>query len=155
MNTKGETVGSQVMVIWFLFLLVIGAGGLALGIRIFFGADYDFREAEAGILNYRIQDCLAYHSIDFSKPEMFYTTCGLSKEILSDKLNETKLAIKICEKNCDEGKTLFQLGSDFTSCDLTGKNEYFMRCSKSFVSRGEMNFQVITGSNHQIRRENA
>ena len=99
MNKEGETVGSQVMVIWFLFLLVIGAGGLALGIRIFFGGDYDFREAEASILNYRIQDCLAYHLIDFSKPEMFYATCGLSKEVLSESLNETRLAIKICEKN--------------------------------------------------------
>ena len=42
MNKKGENAGNQTMVVYFLFLVFIIAGGIALGVSIFYGEGIDF-----------------------------------------------------------------------------------------------------------------
>jgi len=153
-DRRASTTGEQVMGIWFILLLVLIAGGLSVGILIYFGGDYDFRQAEAGILNYKIRQCLFYNSIDFSNEKGFYSSCGLSEKVLVGDFNSTKIAIKICKDNCDNGEVLYQLGSDFESCDFAGKGSSYMKCEHKKVTTSEGVFDVIVGSNHLVRRQN-
>lgn len=155
MNRNAEATGNQMMVFWFFFLLIIIAGGIFLGALIFFGYGYEFREAEAGILNYKIINCLNSKVVNWEDNDSFYLNCGMSRKILAEELENNKLVIKICEGNCDNGRLLFQVGSNFESCDFIGKNEKYMRCVRDFTNNGVGSFEVLTGSNHFARRTNA
>ncbi|MEK6855624.1 MAG: hypothetical protein AABX66_00530 [Nanoarchaeota archaeon] len=151
-NRRGSAVGEQIMSIWFVLLLIILVAGFSVGIIMYFGQSYDFRGAEAGILNYKIRQCLFFNNIDFSNSNEFFSVCQLNKIVLEDNFNETKIAIRICDGDCSNGKVVYQLGSDFSSCDFIGKNTKYMQCNHKSVNNGKKVFDVIVGSNHQARK---
>lgn len=151
-NKKGETTGEQTMGIWFLALLLIIGAGLSIGILIYFGKGHDFRQAEAGILNYKIRECLFMNNVEFIDGEQFFSVCGLNRQVLADNFNETRIAIRICDGVCGNDNIVYQIGSDFSSCDFEGKNREYMQCVHKGVRNGEKLFDVIVGSNHKARR---
>lgn len=133
-----------------LFLTLIFGASLAIAIGVVFGGEHDFRMNEAGILNYKIEDCINRGLFDGQND--FYQFCGLSKRVLSDELESNKMIVLVCEGKCDSGKKFFQLGSDFISCDFQDKEKKFVQCVKNDFQRNGKEFQIITGSNHNSRR---
>ncbi|MDP3881503.1 MAG: hypothetical protein Q8Q31_01355 [Nanoarchaeota archaeon] len=154
-NKRAEAVGNQTMWLWSMFLILIAAGGIAAGVLIFYGYEYDSRTPEANILNNIISNCLSQEKINFSHEADFYSKCRLNRKVLLEEYNFTKINILICKEDCKDGEILFQLGSDFQSCNFKGKNEKYQRCIERFSKDVEGNtLQVIVGSNHLIRRVN-
>jgi len=155
LNRKAEAVGNQTMWVWSMFLLVIAGGGIAIGVMIFYGYEYDLKAFEAGVLSNSISECLREGAIDFSNEQNFYSKCRLNQKVLSEEYNTTKLNIRIFKNRCEGGEIVFQLGSDFESCDFIGKNEKYQKCTRSFSEDYEKKrFEIIVGSNHLIRRSN-
>ncbi|MBS3089736.1 hypothetical protein J4461_02525 [Candidatus Pacearchaeota archaeon] len=148
MNKKGENAGNQTMVVYFLFLVFIIAGGIALGVSIFYGEGIDLRANGASIINRQIQLCLSEKDIDW-KNGTFTDECELNKEIMQD--DPLKFIIKICSIECEKGKVLFQSGSNFEACDLKGKNKYYPQCTSGFVSHEEMKYEIITGIGQRVK----
>ncbi len=147
---KGEGAGDMVMVIWLFLLLALVAGGIALGMRVFFGSGYDIRDVEAKALGEQIEICIAEKGADWeTKP--LYESCGFSASVFED-VAETQLGILVCEGNCATGKQLFQLGSNFEACDFTGKNEQYAQCTRSITWHEETRYEIITTSNHEAKR---
>jgi hypothetical protein len=134
-----------------MLLLGIACAGLIIGTTIFYGNEYENRVSEARVLNFLVGECLKTKNIDWSNKDSFYSACSLSKKILSDNHNETNINILICKPDCT-GKRVFQLGSDFESCDFIGINEYYMRCWKSKIHSDKGDFEIVVGSNHMLGR---
>src|SRR3989344_4769844 len=147
---KGEGAGEMVMVIWLFLLLALVAGGIALGMRVFFDSGYDVREAEAHALSERIAICIADQGVNWENKSL-YESCGLSVFVLEN-VGEMQLGILICEDNCVTGERLFQLGSNFEACDFTGKNEQYARCSRALAWHENIRYQIIASSNQEARR---
>lgn len=152
MNKKGET-GEQISVFMFLFLLLIIGVGIVAGVFIFFGKGYDYRESEAGLLNYKIEECLMENELttDFFKAENFFEKCKLNKGII-----EENSIIRICSgvENCaNVDKGLLDIGSNFQSCGFEGvkKNRAYPLCVTGELNKGEKKFTIITGSKQASR----
>lgn len=148
-DKKGR-LGDQVAISAFLFLLFVIAGGIAVGIYIFYGDEYDFRPLEAEILNYNIRQCIFEkgNALNWNDEDEFYALCGLNKEVI--KGNDI-IQIKIDGRetfSANEGKV--------ESCKLTGarKNINYPKCViKEFDSEGKK-YELITGSFQKARRLN-
>ena len=146
---KGDGAGDMIMVLWFFLLLALVAGGIALGMRVFFGAGYDVRAVEAVMLRSQLEACISDHEIAWEQEDSLYTTCGLLTTILNTP--ETQLGILVCEGTCLSGTQVFQVGSNFEACDFTGKNEQYARCSRGAAKQGTISYEIITLSNHGSR----
>lgn len=146
MNKRGESVGDQLMFVWFFLMLVLIVGGLAIGASIYFGKNYDARGEEATILFDKIRDCFVSNDLT---AENFYDVCLLNESLL----NENNIRIRICEEECASGKIFLQLGSDFESCyfvsDIEGKNEQFGKCFKGITKKNGKNYIIEVGSNQE------
>ncbi len=154
-DRKGA-LGAQVFGIFefLLFILIIGAS-IAFGTYLFYGKGYDFRNAEADLLNYKITSCIMENEINMDFYNEFFEKCGLNREIV----NKTSI-IKICRNSGDcieENKNeniLFQSGSNFVACEIAYKKKSNAPgcVSKSFSKNGER-FEIIVGSKQSSRRE--
>ncbi len=147
-NSRGD-LGDYTMVFAFLFLLVIIGVGIALGVYIFFGSGYDFRIAEAEILNFKVRKCIINNEIN---SDNFYESCKLDKNIV-DKYN----LIRICKNSVEcinDRDPLIGEGSRFQACKFEGgkENENFPKCVIKSFKKGKDNFEVITGSLQDVRR---
>ena len=153
MDRKGA-LGWQIFGIFklLLFMIIVG-GGIAFGTYLFYGKGYDFREAEAGLLNYKIRNCIMENEIDkdFFNNE-FFEKCGLDREVI----NKTNI-IKVCKDSADcigesrNENILFQLKSNFVACGLPYKKAPIRCVSAEFV-KGADKFNVIVGSWQASRR---
>jgi len=154
MDRKGA-LGWQIFGIFelLLFMIIVG-GGIAFGTYLFYGKGYDFRNAEADLLNYKIRNCIMENeNMDFYNE--FFERCGLDREIV----NKTNI-IKICSNSGDcieerkNERILFQSGSNFVACELPYKKKSSAPgcVSKSFSKNGER-FEVVVGSRQSSRRE--
>jgi hypothetical protein len=151
LGKKGEGAGDMVMVLWFFLLLVLLAGGIALGLRVFFGTEHDIREAEAAVLGERVRACIEAKGA-FWEQEGF-SVCGLSALVLDDVAN-TKLGVLVCQGSCSSGQRLLQKGSNFEACDFIGKNTAYARCSKNKAKYKSTEYEIVTSSNHAVRGQN-
>jgi hypothetical protein len=136
-------VGEQMMVFWFVFLLLLVGGGIYAGVYIFFGSEYDFRKVDAEILNYRVEKCLIENEIDFGNLSgeiggNFYEKCRLNQGII----NETFfILVNATGKEYEAGP------GDRQQCSLGELNDKYLRCKgKTFVKNGK-EYSVLTGSN--------
>lgn len=137
MDKKGE-LGNQVMLFSFFFLLVVIGVGIVAGVWLFYGQGYDFRQAEAEVLNYEIKKCLVNEKIDKSSfADEFYEKCRLNKEVVEQGI------VKIIRDN----EIVFSIG-DEVQCGLSEKNENYPKC----VEREIGVYKVLTGSNQRVRR---
>jgi len=132
------------MLIWFLALLAIIGVALAMGISLFFGEEIDYRQNDADILNYKIQNCLLNNEIDFSLEEdkikeQFYSLCNLNQEVI-----EKKLLILLEVNNIEKLKSG---RGDKTQCSLAEKNKNYPRCQTSLLNINQESITITTGSN--------
>ncbi len=153
MNRKGA-VGEQLSGIYFIFLMVIVGGGIVLGVSIFYGGGYDYRESEANLLNYKVSKCILENEIDttfFGETE-FFEKCNLNREVLV-KNN----LLRICDGfNGDclvNRENYISVGNNFNLCKLDRKESNFHICSINEMEKDGKKYVVVTGSNQYSRRE--
>ena len=156
MNKKAGT-GSQIMIFVYLFIFVIVFVGFYIGIAIFFGEGYDFRQVEADLLNYKVRKCY------FENPDVkwsdFLKVCGLDEKQLVDH----NLMFIICKEESFEicaadNAALVQVGSGFQQCffNAAKSNDRFPKCSMSKIrshSASSEVYMLITSSDQQPREE--
>ena len=142
----GDMLFGAVLVALLVFVLLI-----AFGAKLFFSRSYDTRAAEAELLALRIERCIASQSIAWEKEGALYRVCGLSREVLEERLSETRIGILICEGRCAEGKRVFKLGSNFVVCELRARTGDDAKCAYSRSVSGGKQYEIITMSNHQER----
>lgn len=155
MNKRGD-LGNQITGFAFFFFMVIIGVGIAFGVYRFFGSGYDFREAEAELLNYKIRQCIMEKEVkeDFFALENFFKICNLDKGVI-----EKNNLIRICENSNDcirEDKGILnpEVGENFQTCKLEGgrENSAFPRCVIRELSKEDRKFEIITGSRQFSRR---
>ena len=153
MLLKKGAIGEQASIVYFLFLAVIIGASIGIAIWIFYGGGYDFREAEANLLNYKIRECMIKNEITeaFFDKNNFYNLCGLNKGIIG-KNN----LIKICDgfgEDCIISKESFFIeGSNFNRCSLNEKDKSSPKCSIQNFEKDRKRFVIITASNQLSRR---
>jgi len=149
---KGAS-GDQAGIVWFLLLAAIIGASIGFAIWIFYGSGYDFREAEANLLNYKIKECMIKNEITeaFFDKNNFYNLCGLNKEII-----EKNNLIKICDgfgEDCIISKESFFIeGSNFNICGLNEKDKSSSKCSIQNFEKDRKRYIIITASNQLSRR---
>ena len=152
LGDKKGTVGDQLGIFWFLFLMLIIAGSLAIGIFMFYGNGYDYREIEAEILNYKIRGCILESEVTEGFFKDFYEKCRLDKKMIGE-----NNIIKICDSSKDECLTSADykfLAGDVGICwikSVKGNNVFGKCAEESFLKNGKK-FTVITGSTQFSRR---
>jgi len=151
MNRGGQA-GEQLMIFPFLFLLIIIGVGIVGGVVIFFGAEYDVRQIDADILNYKIRECISEGEVDLThqpapKEEEFYKNCRISESAIV----ENNLIFKIClgDGDCVQDDGIIGVWSNLETCRFEGvkENDAFPKCSKSEVEKDGKSYKIITGSN--------
>jgi len=141
-NKKAEA-GDQIMIFAFLLILFIIGGGIAFGVSLFFTSDYDTRQVDADLLNYKIKSCLSDNDIDFSNPKNFYTTCNINKNITQE------FFLILIKQN---QKEVFNYHGDETQCSLSEKNPNYPKCTNSTLIKNNNEYYIMTGSNQHSRR---
>ncbi len=150
---KKGAVGEQLSIVYFLFLALIIGGAIVIAIFMFYGRGYDFREAEAEMINSRIKECILENEADndFFIDENFYRICHIDNGAV--KKNNI---IKICDGFSGECATsneaLFIEGKNFNICSFNIEGEQSYKCSIKEFSKGSKRYVVITGSNQISRR---
>ena len=143
MNRGGQA-GEQIMIFPFIFLLIIIGVGIVGGVVIFFGAEYDVRQIDADILNYKIRECISNGKVDFDD---FYKNCRISESAIV----ENNLIFKIClgDGDCVQDDGIIGVWSNLETCRFEGvkENDAFPKCSKSEVEKDGKSYKIITGSN--------
>lgn len=146
MMNKKAALGAQTMVFVFILIILLILGGLVLGISMFFGSEYDFREVDASLLNYRLQKCFAENEFNFALPEKefekeFYSSCQLDQ-------NATTQNFFIYITYDD--KTIYETGpGDITQCALADKNPNYPKCVNSTLTKNQKTIFIQTGSNQK------
>jgi len=143
--SKKAQAGNILMSFWFFFLLTIISVSISIGVIIYFGEEYDFRQVDANTLNEKILSCLEKNEINFEENENFFETCSLNEKVL----NESYFIF--IKKNNDR---IFELGpGDTTRCALADKNIKFPRCTNSTIIKDEDKFFIQVGASQQRREK--
>lgn len=152
---KRGAVGEQLSIVYFLFLAVIIGASIAIGIWMFYGEGYDFKQAEADFLNKKIQDCILENNIneDFFERQNLFTTCALDEEQVK-KNNIIKICDGFKEDCLTSSEAFFVLGSNFNLCRIknAGDSKGFPKCSINGIEKDRRRYVIITGSNQVSRR---
>ncbi len=155
LNNKKGALGTQIFGIFesLLFMLIIG-GWIAFGSSLFYGKGYDFREAEADLLSYKISNCIIENEVSVDFFEKFFEKCGLEKQVV-----EKNNLIKICKNSTDcigenrNEKILFQSGSNFVACGIAYKKKSNVpECVIDKFSKNGERFEIVVGSRQGSRR---
>jgi len=155
-NKKGEF-SKQIMIIPFLFLIIVIALGIALGVGLYYGPGYDFRNVDASALSNRVEKCLNENSNLLLDANKFYETCKIKKEVLEN----SKFILKVCKglslEDCASSENyIISSGSGFENCFLTGakENKGYLKCSGRDILIDGVKISIVAGSNQQIKRIN-
>ena len=152
MQNRNGAIGDMAMLVIFIFVMIIIGAGIAAGVIMVFGQGYDFKNADAEILSYKVEGCLVENGFENLARE-FYSVCGLNERVI-----EENYVLRICQgfniEACYNGETeLFSIGTNFQLCGIEGytEREDIVKCHVKRVSDGE-GYLLITGANQEIRR---
>jgi hypothetical protein len=145
MNKLGVA-GPAVLFPFYIAMLVVVGGGIAVSLFAFFGGGYDFRVEESMILLDHVRECL-------ESGEMFrdgvegdfdiYINCDLNENALKKSL--------ILVKDVQNGHVLFWGVRDYeTQCNLKGDN--FPKCREGEAKFEGKVYEIIVGSNQYARK---
>ena len=132
-----------------IILCIIGTG-IVIGSWAFFGKEYDFRSADANLLNYKIKNCLT-KNFDFSIEKTnfekyFFQKCNLNETIIKDYY---LIGIYL------DSAVLYDYDAAHNLCPFSEKNPTYPKCvEKEFkikIEDKEVKLRILTGSS-QIRR---
>jgi hypothetical protein len=149
---------SELLSIWWFFVLAIIAVGIVSGVVIFYGAKIDVRSIEAQILTNKIGDCLIQNGElkfpIFEKNNDLFQFCSLNKEMLN---NSGNYYLHILAKKANEEVSLAYGNSGFEKdcaiAEAMKAADNYPRCSKKhfsgFNDKMELvTIEVNTGSNY-------
>ena len=138
-NRRG--MGEIVMFFPFIFICLIIAAGIWIGVGAFYGGEYDFRQAEAELLASRVVECFKMGDFEI------YRDCNLNREVI-----ETEHLIFI--KYNDEVIVNVGVGDYLQQCFFEGikKNRNYPNCVSGTFTREGKEFYYVVGSNQRIRR---
>lgn len=140
-NKKAQ-VGEQLMFFYFLFMLIVIGGGIAIGVLVFYGGGYDMRGAYSSALSYQIERCIMAKDIDWEISEDFYEKCNFDKEAIE---KGQVIGILI------DGNEKFKLG-DYKPCGFADKkSEGFPVCTIKEFEYNENSYKVYAGSTQKVR----
>ncbi len=148
MNKKAETeAGEFLMLIAYMMVMVAIGFGIWAGTSFFFSAEYDFRTVDAELLNNKISACIQNNNINWDQSDKntltqeFLTKCQLNQKILNSSLF-------ILVKSND--LQLIRLGKgDEVQCNLSDKNNLYLRCFNSTLQNENRKYFIQTGSNQK------
>jgi len=162
---KDKKAGEKLLSAWWFVIIVIVGGGVAVSVIMYYSADIEVREAEAGILYEKIADCVIQQGFlveeIFEKDFDIFKKCGLSKKVFED--TDFSFKIRVLD---DSGKLLREdiIKGDISfekDCEIKEKikAEHYLKCinnSKKVsyydneIKKGVL--EVLTASN-QIGRK--
>ncbi|HLD37795.1 MAG TPA: hypothetical protein VJA86_04360 [Candidatus Nanoarchaeia archaeon] len=175
---NSKKAGEKVLSIWWFFVLAFVGVSVVAAVSMFYSADVDVKEIEAGILADRVADCIVqngYLSSSFIGGNFKLKECGLNEEVIQNSQN-FYIGISAYDfSSCNEkmeckgkiGKLNFSAGMSTMpeNCRIKeaeekkgGKAEYFPRCSeKSFVALNRRDktipekliLKIVAGSNQR------
>ena len=156
MNKKG---GEKVLSIWWFFVLALIAGGIVIGVAMFYGANVDVRDSEAAILADKLIQCFIDNSMmgDLSS-ENVYEKCGLYEPAFKDRgIFYFRISLS------DDGDLISEIkGGDNTfeeNCKVSEKTkaDKFPKCAWRYANviyddegiKKEGKIEVLAGSNQK------
>lgn len=148
MLNKKAALGGQTMIYVFLLSLFIIAVGIALGVGMFFGEEFDFREADALNLKTEVLSCIKEKALDLESKEKFseefFTRCRINEQAINSG-NYIYLEI-----NDEE---FFEVGPiDKTQCELGKKSQEYPRCVEETINVKDKKIFILTGANQKARK---
>ncbi len=148
-NKKAQAHEILPLALWFGFLLTIILVSIIGGLSIFFGKEYDFRQADASLLQEKISECIKQNPSIIEKQsadiQEFLEKCKIDKTI-----QEKNFLIQINKNN----EQFIKIGKgDITQCQLAEENKNFPKCSFSSQKINNQDIQVIAGSNQHVTRK--
>ena len=142
MNKKAD-LGDMTMILSFAFLLIVIGSGIAIGIAMFYSSNYDFRETDAVLLNYKLSKCLLNNQFPEDNIEtQLYTLCNINKKVIEEHF-QILLSLN------DEEQYNFKLSE--TTCALSDKNPKYPKCKTSILKTKQGQIKIITASDQQSR----
>ena len=147
-NKKGEQMEDQVLSVAFIFLLLIIAGGISIGIGIFYGSGYQVKQIDSDNLNYKVSNCFYNNNLTDIQTN-FYTVCEMNQNVVVN----SSLMVKVCKGtsvlNCVNNQTpFFFVGRHLeVNCYLSGAttNSAYPKCTSSIIVINGTNYTLITG----------
>lgn len=153
MNKLGQ-LGETMLLPAVLFVMVIIAVGMVVGVSLVLGSDYEFRKVDSKILNYQLKECIIDSSSGNIRENVF-SNCNINKNVIEN----NKMFFKICEginaQECSSSSnSLVMSGSNFESCFfIAAKENYeYPKCTISEFSLDGKHYSIISGSNQEMRR---
>ncbi len=122
MNKRGA---EKILSLYWFAILVIVAGGIFAMVYVFYGAPYDVREIEAGILIDRIADCVSYEGVIDSR---IIEGRNFNENFKENFLEECHLVLE------ENGELQYYLEVDFYEFENLGTSVYD-------VKKGNLNFK--------------
>lgn len=148
-NKKAQSHEILPIILWFGLLLGIILISIVGGLTIFFGQEYDFRQADASLLNEKISSCIQQNPSIIEKEEISLEEL-LEKCRIDKTIEEKDFLIQISKNN----KMLIKIGKgDVTQCQLAEKNKNFPKCALSSQKINDQDIQIITGSNQHATKK--
>lgn len=146
--------------VWWMVLIVIAIGSIAIGVIVFYSGDLDTRKFDSDILNGNIENCI------FDKGELkshvleddfnIFSECGLSENFFESE-NKFYFEISFYDFNSNEMRKKIVSGelSFATECNILFsydeniKAEHFPRCSSKEIEFSEGKVRILTASNQE------
>jgi len=158
MLVKNKKAGEKILSIWWFFVLVIIAGGVVIGVTMFYVGDSDVRGLEADVLASKILDCIVESGeidMEISKENIF-EKCNLNKEILDESGNYYVNISVFREDNSLEKEIRFGANIFEKDCKIREKviAPDFAVCSEKSVfvfdrDNKKLKLNVLAGSNYR------
>lgn len=178
---NGKKAGEKVLSIWWFFILALIGVSVVASVVVYYSADVDVKEIEAGILADKVADCIVQNGyldnefIDAGKDFDIFKNCDIDENVIK---SDNNFYIGIfaydfascsesgeCTKNID--KLDFSAGASTIPEDCkikeeVRKAEHFPRCSeKSFIVLNrhdkaipeKLVLKILAGSNQNGRIE--
>ena len=152
LNKKAQ-MGNMMMFFVFFFILLMIAGGIVLGVSIFFGAEYDTRQAEADILFFKLEECVIKNDLTHGiSQDGFFELCNLDKNAV---LNASR--IRILRNGVNIENTNVKGSSVDCFANGAKKNPNYPICVRGRITKqvGEEKvvYEIFAGSHQKIRRK--
>ncbi len=163
---NNKKAGEKLFSIWWFFVLAVVGVGIVAGVYIFYSADVDVREAEAGILYEKIADCIIEQGFLTDKflydKENFdiYKGCDLNKKIIE---GDYYIKIQAFDESNNEFISIIKGNPSFSKdCDIILSNdklkaEKYPKCIRKaegvlYYDNNEIKkakIEILTASNQQ------
>jgi hypothetical protein len=140
-NKKGDA-GDFLNFVGFFIILLVLSMGIVIGYVIFFGGEYDFRQAEADVLFVKARECFGeknFSDVGFD----FRKECNMNGNVEDD--------VMILFDNNAGMK--FRIGEDMeVLCELNDKSDTLPKCTNGIVWKDSIAYKITTASNRRAER---